>query len=91
MTKLYSGLLATEGQNEAKKELAEIQKELSQLSPEKVVWDAEVKCYTLPWENQISEDIISLANNYITSDGKDLISVVMEAIDEDVNIKLTSL
>ncbi|WP_239256417.1 immunity 70 family protein [Listeria ilorinensis] len=37
MTKLYSGLLATEGQNEAKKELAEIQKELSQLSPEKVV------------------------------------------------------
>ncbi|WP_240422393.1 immunity 70 family protein [Listeria costaricensis] len=95
MTKLYSGLLTTEDQNEAKKELAEIQKELSQLLPEKVVWDAEDLSTTPPWGNQISEDVTSLANYYITSDRKDLISVMMEAIDEaideSVNLEIKSL
>ena len=47
-----------------------------------VIWDAEDLSLTPPWGNNISSDITDLSNYFVTSDGRDLISVLSEAMNE---------
>ena len=44
--------------------------------------DAEDLSLTPPWGNNISSDITDLSNYFVTSDGRDLISVLSEAMNE---------
>lgn len=95
MKKLYSGKLYLPDMIQAKNELIFIKKELSNISPEKIVWDVENLGKKPPWGNNISEDIKNLADYFITSDGKNLIDVMNEALNEamkeKVHIEVSSL
>lgn len=63
-------------------ELRKVKKELKNFSPSYVIWDAEDLSLTPPWGNNISSDITDLSNYFVTSDGRDLISVLSEAMNE---------
>ncbi len=80
--KLYQGDLEASLANQAISELAQIQKELSQLEPSRVVWDIEHPSRQPPWGNEISSEITSLANYFVTSTGRDLISTLIEALED---------
>src|SRR5215213_2319712 len=82
MNHLYTGNLSPDLSSEAKKELKEIEVELAEFPPDEVVWDFEDRSLTPPWKNQISEQITSLSNYFVTSNGKPLISVLEQAFDE---------
>lgn len=82
MKELYSGELNYTNCTLAYTEIMTIKKELSELSPEFIVWDADDLTKKPPWDNEISKDITSLGNYFITSDGRELIDVLLEAINE---------
>lgn len=88
MNNLYSGKLIIEELPKAQKELIEIKKELSKLSPDKIIWDAEDLQKNPPWGDNISKDIQNLADYFVTNDGKNLIDVIDEAITEATNEKV---
>ena len=59
-----------------------IKKELKKFPPSYVVWDAEDLKLTPPWGNNISSDITDLSNYFVTNEGRDLISVLNEAMED---------
>lgn len=88
MKNMYSGELKVDELNEAKIELEEIEKELKSFPPSRMVWDAEDITKNPPWGNNISPSIKNLADYFITTDGRNLINVMYEAINEAINEKL---
>lgn len=95
MKDMYAGYLSKEKLEIALKELKEIKLELSRISSEKIIWDAEDLNKTPPWGIHISEEITNLAQYFVTTDGKNLINVleeaVEEAIKEDVDLEIKDL
>ena len=75
MGELYQGCLKNQDLNEGLEEL-------KNFPPSDVIWDAEDLSLTPPWGNNISSDITDLSNYFVTSDGRDLISVLSEAMNE---------
>ena len=75
MNELYQGKLSCENVPAAKEELTQIKKALSKLSPNKVIWDIDDLSKQPPWGDNISEEISSLGNYFITCDGRDFIEV----------------
>ncbi len=63
-------------------ELIIVTKELKQYGPGKVVWDFENPSKLPPWGNDISSDITDLSNYFVTSDGKDFLTVLRKALEE---------
>lgn len=82
MEELYQGCLKNQDLNEGLEELRKVKKELKNFSPSYVIWDAEDLSLTPPWGNNISSDITDLSNCFVTSDGRDLISVLNEALED---------
>jgi 2,3-bisphosphoglycerate-dependent phosphoglycerate mutase len=80
MRDLYSGTLRPPAAAEALKELTEIRSEFSKLPPSQVVWDFEDRTARPPWGDRISKSITSLANYFVTSDGKDLFETLNSAL-----------
>ena len=83
MGELYQGCLKNQDLNEGLEELRKVRKELKNFPPSDVIWDAEDLSLTPPWGNNISSDITDLSNYFVTSDGRDLISVLSEAMNEE--------
>lgn len=79
MQELYSGKLSHFHAGAAENELASIREGLTALTPDAVIWDFEDRGAKPPWGDAISPGINSLGNYFVTSDGKDLISVMREA------------
>lgn len=82
MNKLYQGNLQWEDVKFARKELESVKNSLSKLAPSKVVWDIDDLSKRPPWGDNISKDITDLSNYFVTSDGRDLISVIFKVFDE---------
>ena len=82
MKELYQGRLKNQDINEGMEELGRIKKELKKFPPSYVVWDAQDLKLTPPWGNNISSDITDLSNYFVTNDGRDLISVLNEAMED---------
>ncbi len=82
MKELYRGRLSWKSVPGAKAELSAIRKRLEDCSPDTVVWDIEDPCKPPPWGTNISSHITSLANYFVTSDGRDLFNVMFVALDE---------
>ncbi|MBL8022217.1 MAG: hypothetical protein JNM27_21255 [Leptospirales bacterium] len=82
MRQLYSGALPAASGSGALRELTTIHRELSALVPSKVIWNFENRAALPPWGTQISPDITSLANYFVTSNGKDLIGVLTQCLQE---------
>ena len=71
----------------AREELKDIQGELAELSPSSVIWDIDDLAKRPPWGDNISPHITDLSNYFVTSDGRDLISIIFEAFDEAEELK----
>ena len=82
MNELYSGELSLNNINEAIDELTDIKKQFEKLSPQNAVWDIENLNLKAPWGNNISSDITSLGNYFVTSDGEDFITVFFNAFEK---------
>lgn len=80
--KLYKGGLDASLASSALNELRQIQNELSALNPDKVVWDIEDLAKQPLWGSNISSEITSLANYFVTSTGRDLILTLIEALED---------
>lgn len=84
MNDLYSGELDYQKAPYAKSELHTIQEQLKAFSPGEVVWDIENRSARPPWGSNISTHITSLSNYFVTSDGKDLFVVMLNALDTSI-------
>ena len=84
MNALYGGEIEVSNLEEAKKEIEELKEELQELSPKNVVWDAEDLDKMPPWGDNISANITDLSNYFVTSDGKDLLDTLIEAVKQAI-------
>ena len=95
MNELYQGEIIRKNLDIAITELNEIRNLLTELSPEKVVWDIEDLSKQPPWGNNISKDITNLSNYFVTSEGEDLILLLQHAIEKakklDSSVKIDSI
>lgn len=82
MTNLYEGKLKRQYINSAINELNDIQDEFKKISPLDVIWDIDDLSLTPPWGNNISSEITSLSNYFVTSDGRDLFHVIHLALQD---------
>ena len=87
MNELYQGKLANANVPNAKVELNTIENELKNLSPDKAIWDIEDLTKQPPWGNKISNQITDLSNYFITSDGRDFLTIFQNALDAAIEIK----
>lgn len=93
LNELYNGKLENKNIDCAINELEAIIKKLQKLSPSQVIWDTEDLSKRPPWGGNINKDITNLSNYFITSDGEDLIDMLLKALkkgqktDSDVHIE----
>lgn len=78
---LYYGNLAPEQLPTAIQDLKTIQEKLAKLPPSDVIWDMEDLNKQPPWGNDIAPDITNLAEYFTTSDGKNLIEMLLNALE----------
>jgi 2,3-bisphosphoglycerate-dependent phosphoglycerate mutase len=81
MRELYAGELAAAAAPRALAELERIREELRALPPAAVVWDAEDRSKRPPWGDRIAAEITDLGSYFVTSEGRDLLEVLAEALD----------
>lgn len=95
LKKLYQGKLSWEEASKALEEVENIQMQLEKYTPDKVIWDIEDLSKQPPWKDNISSEITSLSNYFVTSDGRDLIEILKKAmqdsIEEKINIEIASI
>ena len=87
MNELYQGELANANVPNAKVELNTIESELKNLSPDKVIWDMEDLGKQPPWGTRISNQITDLSNYFVTSDGRDFLTIFRKALDDAIEMK----
>jgi hypothetical protein len=80
MGPLYEGRVDGEQAARALAELDQIKAELAEHPPSDVVWDVEDRSKQPPWGDNISPEITSLADYFVTDDGRDLFEVFDEAL-----------
>lgn len=88
MNHLYQGKLEASEVSDALAEVREIQLKLKEYEPDKVVWDIEDLSVQPPWGSDISEDITDLSNYFVTSDGEDLITLLLHALEKAKELNL---
>jgi 2,3-bisphosphoglycerate-dependent phosphoglycerate mutase len=77
---LYQGHLPSKRAALALEELRGAKAVLSELPPSAVVWDIEDRSAKPPWGGNISAHISSLGNYFVSSTGRDLFSLLEEAL-----------
>lgn len=80
MNELYQGELKSAQILSAINELEQIKQGLEKLSSDKVIWDIEDLSAQPPWGTNISTNITNLSNYFVTSDGKDFITIFRHAL-----------
>jgi hypothetical protein len=95
MNHLYQGKLRWSDVPKAMKEVEEVRKLLENFKPSDVVWDIDNLEKKPPWGDNISSDITSLANYFVTSSGEDLFDVLIKALknsySEKIDIEIQTL
>jgi len=87
MRDLYYSELKWSDAEELIHQLEEIRKKLKAYSPNEVIWDIEDITKQPPWGNNISPSITDLSNYFVTSDGRDLINQMIEALKTGIEDK----
>ncbi|MFB9768129.1 Imm70 family immunity protein [Nocardioides kongjuensis] len=67
-------------------ELDLVRAELARFTPDQVVWDADDPAAQPPWGENIAPTISSLANWFVTSDGRPMLDVLASALDASSRI-----
>jgi len=95
MNELYQGKLSWKVIPKALTEVEEVRSKLKIFTPDKVVWDIEDTSKQPPWGQNISSTITTLANYFVTSDGRDLFEVLIMALKdaeyEKVDVEIESI
>ena len=76
MRDLYAGRVSSAAAGDALKEVEDLRERLAEHSSSEVVWDFEKLESKPPWGENVSPHISSLANYFVTSDGKDFFEVL---------------
>ena len=80
---------------QAVEEIKQVRSELARFKPSEVIWDIEELTKQPPWGDKISTQITSLANYFVTSDGRDLFEVIFKALEDaqrlNVDVEIESL
>ncbi len=79
---LYRGEISAHRVAAARSELAAIQEQLKRFPPTDAIWDIEDLSAGPPWGEDISPDITSLSDYFVTSDGRDLFEVFFEVLSD---------
>lgn len=79
---LYGGGIEPGQADEAGRELRTARRELSDLPPDQVIWDRDDLRVRPPWGANVSPHVTDLSNYFVTSDGRDLFEVLLEALGE---------
>lgn len=85
MKQLYGGELSYKDVENAIDELKNIRESLKKLNKEnnKIIWDARDLSIKVPeWAINPNNEVVSLANYYVTADGRDLIDVFLLALND---------
>lgn len=82
MRDLYSGRVAPGAAGAALGEIERLRKHLADHPPNDIVWDFEDSASKPPWGEKVSSQVSSLANYFVTSDGKDLLDILSAALTE---------
>jgi Immunity protein 70 len=80
MKELYQGRLQHQNALLALGELRQAKAKLSSLPPSAVVWEIENRQSKPPWGDSIAADITSLGNYFVSSAGRDVFSILEEAL-----------
>ncbi|MFJ5771359.1 immunity 70 family protein [Psychrobacillus sp. NPDC093180] len=80
LNELYSGKLENKNIDIAINELEIIKNKLKNYNPSQVIWDIDDLSKRPPWEDNISKEISNLSNYFITSEGEDLIDMLMKVL-----------
>lgn len=80
MNPLYEGQLSADLVSQARDELSKVRAELASHPVDDLVWDVEDRSAKPPWGDNISEEITSLADYFVTMDGRDMFEVMHEAL-----------
>lgn len=82
MNRLYAGTMEQREAAGALAELDAIHGELSALPVARLVWDIDDRSKIPPWGDNIADTITSLGNYFVTSTGRDLITLLREVLEE---------
>ena len=82
MNEFYQGKLPSDKVQDAIEEVKDIQKELKNFPPSCVVWDIDDLDKQPPWGEKISGELTDLSNYFVTSDGEDLITILIHALEK---------
>ena len=82
LNELYNGKLENKNIDSAINELEAIKKKLQDFSPSQVIWDIDNLSKSPPWGDNISKDITNLSNYFITSEGEDIVDMLMKALEK---------
>jgi len=80
MNELYQGRLPHSHAKAALTELIQAKSLLEKISPSQIVWDIEDRKAQPPWGTNIAATITSLGNYFVSSTGRDLFSLLEEAL-----------
>lgn len=81
MHQLYQGSVSSPDANDAYEEMKVIKKELSELSPAMVVWDAENLKKEPPWGRAVGAHVASCAQYWITTTGRNIIDEIIDNLE----------
>lgn len=90
MKKLYTGVLQPIDAHLAIDELTDIQKKLGDLTKEQhpIIWDARNLTLKTPeWAINTNNEVTTLQNYYIINDGRDLIGILLTALQKSKDNK----
>jgi len=85
MNTFYAGKLEKHDVQAALSELDEITSSLQRIRPDQVIWDYADRTKLPPWGSNISDEIESLGNYFVTSTGRQLIPLIREVFLEAMN------
>lgn len=83
----YMGHVPVEKLKPLLDELSLIKEGLSKYPPSEVVWDFEDRSKLPPWGNNISSDITSMGNYFVSSTGRDLFDIFFDVLNHAISTK----
>lgn len=87
MNELYLGQLGENSVDKAISELRTIKEQLKKFSPDQVIWDVDDLSKQPPWGSEISKDITDLSNYFVTSEGEDLITILLHSLEKAKDVR----
>lgn len=87
MNELYQGKLSWKNADKVIEELKEVKSKFKNFSPSQVIWDIGDISKQPPWGDKISPEITDLSNYFVTSDGRDLIEIMLMALNDSISEK----